>query len=163
MRNRSLVFVIVMSIITLGIYDAYWTFSTRNELVQKGEDVPSPWIIFLPIVGLLGVALLQIIGHFVLTIPSGGSGNTVLNILSVVIGIVSIVGILPMSLYWTWKYCKAVENVTNGGLTTGFNFAICLILGVVGVWFVWPAIAQNYFNKISPSSSNGPTAQPTLS
>jgi hypothetical protein len=147
-----------MSIITLGIYDVYWTFSTRNELVKKGYYIPSPWLIYTPLLGLIVVALLQLVAHFVLSTVQGGSSPAALNIISVIIGVASVVGIIPMALYWAWKYCKAVESLTGGALSAGFNFAIWLILGLVGAWFVWPAIVQNYFNKISSSTGTEPTS-----
>lgn len=151
MERRSLLFVILISIVTLGIYDVYWLFVTRNELVQKGYKVPSPWLVLAPLLGLIAVALLQIIAHFVFANETGGTNlfERIVNILSLLIGFLSIFGIIPMSLYWTWQYCKAAEGVTKGALSAGLNFTLAIILAIVGLNIIWPAIVQSYFNKVS--------------
>jgi hypothetical protein len=151
MKNRNIVFVIIMSIVTLGAYDIYWAFSTRNELVKKRQDVPSPWIVFLPLLGLIGVAVLEMVVRFMLTSNPGdtpSSLETSANVVSVIVGIISVVGIVPMSIYWLWKYCVAVEKVTKGELTVGFSFALAILLSLFGGSILWPAIVQYQFNKL---------------
>jgi hypothetical protein len=149
MRNRGIVFVIVMSIITLGIYDIYWAFSTRDELVKKGYDVPSPWIAIAPLLGLIGIAVLQILLHALWLGGPSASAETIVNVLSVIIGFVSVVAIIPMSVFWLWKYCQAVEKVTHKGLTAGFNIAMAILLAVLGAGPLWVPIVQYQYNKLS--------------
>jgi uncharacterized membrane protein YidH (DUF202 family) len=151
MKYRNIVFVFIMSIVTLGIYDIYWAFSTRDELVKKRQDVPSPWIVLLPLLGLLVVAALEMFVHFVISgSPYEPSSplETSVNIISVLVGIVSILGTIPLSIYWLWKYCQAAEKVTKGELTTGFNFALALLLSIFGVGMLWPPIVQYQYNKM---------------
>jgi heme/copper-type cytochrome/quinol oxidase subunit 2 len=157
MRYRNIVFVIIMSIFTLGIYDIYWAFSTRSELVKKKQKVPSPWIVLLPLLGLVFVMLLDLAVSFVKggnsSEPSPGfAGNT--EIAVVVVGMISVIGVIPVSIYWLWKYCKAVERVTNGELTTGFNFSISLLMSLCGVWVLWPPIVQYQYNKLAARKSS---------
>jgi NADH:ubiquinone oxidoreductase subunit 5 (subunit L)/multisubunit Na+/H+ antiporter MnhA subunit len=155
MKRRNLAFVIIVSIITLGIYSVYWLVQTRKELVRKGQDVPSLWIVFAPLLSLIIVALAQVIVHLMLdnSNPSSGAIEAV-NAVSVIIGIISVIGVIPMIFYWTWKYCVAVENVTDRALSTVINFVFAIILTLIGVGFVWPMINQYYFNQLSEDSKH---------
>jgi hypothetical protein len=47
-KNRNVVIVIIFSIITLGIYSVYWTVSTRRDIVSRGGDIPTAWLIIIP-------------------------------------------------------------------------------------------------------------------
>jgi hypothetical protein len=51
MTNRSVVSVIVLSIITLGIYSIVWTVKTKGEMVRQGADIPTSWLLIVPIAG----------------------------------------------------------------------------------------------------------------
>lgn len=137
-----------MSIITLGIYDIYWMFSTRYELIKKGLSVPTPWIIFAPLLGLLLVAVLQIC-RVALINDSGTTVATIINVISVLVGILAVLAIIPLAIYWTWKYSQAVEKVTKNALSAEVSFVIALITAFIGFWFIWPVVVQYYYNNIS--------------
>lgn len=57
-KERNPWLIITFSIITLGIYGIYWMVSTTNELINKTDNMLSPW-------WLLG-NLIPIIGGFVM-------------------------------------------------------------------------------------------------
>ena len=40
------------SIITLGIYAIYWAVSTKNEINSLGANIPTGWLIIIPIANL---------------------------------------------------------------------------------------------------------------
>jgi hypothetical protein len=48
MRNRDLVFVLIMLTITFGLYGIYWLVKTKGELVGMGADVPTSLLIIIP-------------------------------------------------------------------------------------------------------------------
>jgi hypothetical protein len=151
MRNRSIAWLIILSIITLGLYDIYWICSTRNELVKKHQNVPSPLWIITPLLGLVLVAFVQIISHILLVNTGPNNPNALvgaLNVFSATVGFICILAVIPYSIFWLWKYCEAVEAVTKGKMTTGFNFAICLLMSIFGIGFLWPPIVQDSFNKV---------------
>lgn len=43
---------LLLSIITLGIYAIFWLARTRGELVARGAQIPTTWLIIIPIVNL---------------------------------------------------------------------------------------------------------------
>lgn len=49
MENRSVVKVLVLSIVTFGIYAILWFFWTTKELKARGADIPTAWLMFVPI------------------------------------------------------------------------------------------------------------------
>jgi hypothetical protein len=52
MRNRSIAGVIILTIVTFGIYGLYWRVSTKGEMVALGADIPTAWLIIVPIANL---------------------------------------------------------------------------------------------------------------
>lgn len=52
MTKRSVGSVVVLTIITLGIYGIYWTVVTKGEMNSAGAEIPSAWLILIPIVNI---------------------------------------------------------------------------------------------------------------
>jgi hypothetical protein len=50
MEKRSLLNMILLGLVTLGIYYIYWFFATRNEMVAKGAEIPTAWLVIIPFV-----------------------------------------------------------------------------------------------------------------
>lgn len=52
MNKRSVVMVIVLSIITFGIYALVWQVKTKNEMNKCGADIPTAWLLIVPIANI---------------------------------------------------------------------------------------------------------------
>lgn len=52
MTKRSVVAVILLSIVTLGIYALVWLVKTKGEMVKCGADIPTAWLLIVPIVSI---------------------------------------------------------------------------------------------------------------
>lgn len=52
MTKRSPAAVIILSCITLGIYSIIWYVKTKGEMVKHGADIPTAWLIIVPIANL---------------------------------------------------------------------------------------------------------------
>jgi hypothetical protein len=52
MNKRSVAAVVILSIITLGIYAIVWFVKTKNEMVEQGADIPTAWLIIVPIASI---------------------------------------------------------------------------------------------------------------
>lgn len=50
MTKRSVVSVIILSIVTLGIYMLVWNVKTKREMVAAGADIPTCWLMIVPFV-----------------------------------------------------------------------------------------------------------------
>ena len=49
MTKRSAAAVIILTLITFGIYGLVWTVKTKREMVALGANIPTSWcLIFLP-------------------------------------------------------------------------------------------------------------------
>lgn len=48
-KKRNPVWVVIFSIITLGIYFVYWFVKTKEEIKSLGADIPSAWLLIVPI------------------------------------------------------------------------------------------------------------------
>jgi hypothetical protein len=51
-KYRSPVAVILLSIVTFGIYAIVWVFKTTREINSLGATIPTPWLIFIPLVNI---------------------------------------------------------------------------------------------------------------
>jgi hypothetical protein len=52
MKQRSPLYVVVLTLVTLGIYSIIWFVQTRREMVSRGADIPTAWLMIIPIVNL---------------------------------------------------------------------------------------------------------------
>ena len=52
MQKRSVAAVVILSIITFGIYALVWFVKTKNEMVQQGADIPTAWLLIVPIASI---------------------------------------------------------------------------------------------------------------
>ena len=52
MTKRSVVSVILLSIVTLGIYSIVWLVKNKGEMVKCGADIPTSWLIIVPIASI---------------------------------------------------------------------------------------------------------------
>jgi len=50
MKKRSPFLVFLYSFITFGIYSLVWCVETKNEMNTKGAEIPTAWLLIIPIV-----------------------------------------------------------------------------------------------------------------
>ncbi|MEK7602751.1 MAG: DUF4234 domain-containing protein [Patescibacteria group bacterium] len=52
MKKRSVVGVFLLTLITFGIYGIVWNVKTKGEMVKLGADIPTSWLIIVPIANI---------------------------------------------------------------------------------------------------------------
>jgi FtsH-binding integral membrane protein len=52
MTQRSVAMVIILSIITFGIYSLYWFVVTKDEMNRSGAQIPTAWLLLIPIANI---------------------------------------------------------------------------------------------------------------
>jgi hypothetical protein len=52
MTKRSVVAVILLTCITFGIYAIVWFVKTKDEMVKHGADIPTAWLMIVPIASI---------------------------------------------------------------------------------------------------------------
>lgn len=52
MKHRSPAAVFLLSLITFGIYALVWEVKTKNELNRQGADIPTAWLLIVPLANL---------------------------------------------------------------------------------------------------------------
>jgi len=50
MQRRDPIMVFLFSVITLGIYSIFWAVATKDQMNAKGAQIPTAWLIIVPIV-----------------------------------------------------------------------------------------------------------------
>ena len=51
-KRRNPVMVIILGIITSGIYTIYWFVKTKEEIKSLGAEIPTGWLLIIPIANL---------------------------------------------------------------------------------------------------------------
>ncbi len=51
-KHRNPVVVIILLIITFGIYGIVWTVKTKNEINSMGGQIPTAWLLIIPIANI---------------------------------------------------------------------------------------------------------------
>lgn len=51
-KKRNPAAVIIFSFITFGIYAIYWIVKTKEEMKSLGADIPTAWLIIIPVANL---------------------------------------------------------------------------------------------------------------
>jgi hypothetical protein len=52
MKNRSPVAVLLLPLITFGIYGLVWLVKTKNEMNSSGAQIPTAWLVIIPLVNI---------------------------------------------------------------------------------------------------------------
>lgn len=118
---------VVLPIITLGVYFLGWIWATKDELNKAGGRIPSMFLIFvLPV-------LLSIAGLFILAICAPAYIDGYLTLF-----IMIILSLLP--LYFWWRYTQAYVTLVKKSLRPAdfwyYFFAVAL-LPVIGSCILW--------------------------
>jgi hypothetical protein len=53
MTQRSPIVVLLLACITFGIYPLVWFVNTKEEMVQQGAEIPTAWLLIIPIANLI--------------------------------------------------------------------------------------------------------------
>lgn len=161
MKQRSPGIVIVLTIVTLGIYSLFWLRDTKNDMRRFGQtQVPSMWWLVTPVLVLLaGYAVL--VGGYM---ASGATNESSNSVAMPVISIIAVLVLIPAyllatfyPLFWYYRYCQAVEKVTGGALQLNTSYVLYILGWLLGIpYFIFQYKVQNTFNKISQKTT-GPT------
>lgn len=49
MTRKSPITVLVLSLVTFGIYFIVWMVKAKGEMAAKGADIPTSWLLIVPI------------------------------------------------------------------------------------------------------------------
>ncbi|ALE92880.1 hypothetical protein AOC05_12200 [Arthrobacter alpinus] len=52
LKKRSPLAVLLLPLITFGIYQIVWYVKTKNEMNQLGAQIPTAWLVIVPIVNI---------------------------------------------------------------------------------------------------------------
>ena len=51
-KERNVVLVYLLMLITVGFYGLYWSASTKNEMNRLGAEIPTAWLAIIPIANI---------------------------------------------------------------------------------------------------------------
>ncbi len=52
MKNRQPILVLILIFVTCGFYAIYWYVNTKIEMKKLGADIPTAWLLLIPLVNL---------------------------------------------------------------------------------------------------------------
>lgn len=175
MKHRSLIKMFLLMIVTLGIYRLYWFTKTRSEMMSvKPVKIPSVWVLIIPVV-LIGLMVLMLFINLAQIYSVADScGTDTLSAVyqacseriisdsrtstnSTMTGILlGLLGLIPVALWWIWKYSKAVEEITGEKISFVMSMLV-LTLVPDGLDIL---IIQDGFNKVALVPAQASPATP---
>lgn len=158
MKQRNIWGILLLNVVTFGIYELFWTKSTRDELVAKGQDVPRFILLFAPFLAM--VALLTA-GLIAFSSSDNDTAEASINIVLALGMLISVFAAIGIAIWWFYRYSKAVEVVTKGQISFGMAYGLWWLLHFFGVSFIWPLLIQDGFNKVGEDGTpSNPVAGP---
>lgn len=143
--------VVLLSIVTLGIYDLFWLVSVKKELNQKTTvHTPTLWLLFTPL-----LAFAVVIAAMFMTAGGSNRGSAIAEL---IINMVAVLAIIPITFYWFFKFSKAVNEYTKGEMSTAMSFILLWLLRFIGL-----AVIQDKFNDMIAAGSVNTPASSTAS
>jgi hypothetical protein len=152
MKQRNVMAVLLLSIITLGVYDLFWLVKVKKELNATTDiHTPTIWLLLAPYLAfLIPIGLLIALGS-----SSHANNIALVNIFFGLMYALAILVVLPVTFYWFFKFSKAVNHYTHGELNTAVTFLLLWMLRFIGL-----AIIQDKFNDMMEAGSTGGEQQP---
>lgn len=103
MTNRSPITVILLSLLTLGIYAIIWIVQTKREMVKLGAEIPTSWLLIVPIANLIYIYKYCMGVEFVTKGEKQG----------MMLFIIWMLGLAPVSMYIAQEGFNKVGNYQN--------------------------------------------------
>lgn len=150
--------VLVLTLVTLGIYEIYWLYVVRKELNAKLQGQVKSWpvsVLFAPI----AVIVLMTLGYAVMSQVSTQDSSTG-DSLYFLVGALAVIALMVIPFIWFYKFTKLVSAATPQASNS--LYLIWLLLTIFGVGFIWPMIVQSHLNSASalPPQQNPVAAPP---
>jgi hypothetical protein len=135
--------VLLLSVVTFGIYCTVWLAKRRNEMVKTYDQKIPHW----------GWFVLPWFAASALLVPAAVAGavlglneeQTVIITLGYVLVAFTIA--CGVSLWWLWKFARSAQYITNGRITRIWILALWIMVGGVVLLFL-----QYYFNRAATPS-----------
>lgn len=137
MKKISVRKVILLSIVTLGIYAIIWLACRRNELVQNYNQKLPHWL-WLVIPGAAAIGLAVPLFLLVLQIKDPAQAFLLIMTGTAVLSLVP----FAISVWWVARYGAAVSKITAGRVPTVWTVLLYIFWG-----FVIAPVHQYYFNR----------------
>lgn len=176
MKKRNLLAVFALSVVTFGIYDIYWLVQTKKELNAKTRvHVPTIWLLFAPLILVVIAFIVMFAGiasdahtmsqnaHVVYnadgtttTVTTGSATAAGFGAAGILLSLFAFIVAVPCTFYWFFKYSKAVNEYTNGSMSTALTFLLLWLLHYIGVLFVQDAYNDMIDNGTVPGQGMAP-------
>lgn len=133
---------VVLSLVTFGIYNTVWLARRRNEMVENYNVAIPRWE------WLVAPSLLSLAIFFILTFIQDMGPSLVGAIIVLIPMIVSPFVIWGISIWWMWHFGKAAEKVTRGRVTLVWVMIYAFLLNGYLSY-----VLQYYFNRLPKSDA----------
>lgn len=157
MNKRSPLMVLVLTVVTLGLYELYWLYITRKELSAKLQGQVKSWpvsILFAPI----AIIVLMTVGYVIMS-QAGAQDSSISNSLYFLVGALAVIALIVIPFVWFYKFTKLVSATTPQASNS--LYLIWLLLTIFGVGLIWPMIVQAHLNSASAQQpQQNPIATP---
>jgi hypothetical protein len=105
MKHRSPAAVLILSLVTFGIYGIYWEVKTKMELARLGAEIPTAWLLIIPIANLYWIY------KYAVGVEKVSGGKTSAVLVLILMLLLSVVGMAILQS----EYNKMAAGPVGGG------------------------------------------------
>ncbi len=156
MNKRSPAMVLVLTVVTLGIYSIYWLYITRKELKAKVGASDTSWpvsYLFAPF------ALILLMFFVMLLVQSSPNQMTGFSAIYFLVGAIAVLLLIVLPFIWFHKFTKLVTLATPKSENNLYLFWVLFYLFQVS--FIWPTLVQSHLNSHVDEDQTTPTPAPS--
>lgn len=144
MKKISVWLVILLTLVTFGIYAIFWAGRNRDYIVKndnKAGYIPKwLWLIAIP----LGVGVVLITSIMLIVLATIGIMDADVAMISIYVAMVgSLVIPLAIGLWWLWYFGAAIQKITQGRIGRIWTLFLYVLAGPFVV-----AFHQYYINRL---------------
>ena len=154
MKKRNPFVVALLSFVTLGIYTIVWYVKTKGELIERGGEIPTAWLMIVPVANIYWLYQYFRAAEKVTAGQVKGLAFFMIIMISTVIDSVMTYGISGPIIEVTDATNEIVINPTT----------LLVHLGLLLIYVSMLAYTQSSYNKITgeTASPQPAPAEPTL-
>lgn len=115
MKERNVIFVTVLGLLTLGIYPLIWLYLTRKEINDElpAQEIPSFGLLLIAPLAFIALAVALGIITSIGPIHGGNTVDLVISFGLLSIGLLVLLTGFGILLWWHYRYCMALEHLDD--------------------------------------------------
>jgi hypothetical protein len=153
MKKRNLGIMVLLTVVTFGIYVLVWLYKSRKEITNtlgNPQAIPPFFYLLAPVLLVTVAFLVSFLAGY--NNHGGGTNNIAVNLVVILAGFVGIIGVIAVPFWWFYKYFQAEHMLTcyTDNVLLYVIWILCAFLVPLPIWMLLTQIDINKFLAFGP-------------